>query len=275
MMAAADRSFGARAVFRAIALIFLTVGTATLWSQPAAAWWNDQWTMRKKITLDTSASGASINDPIGTSPVLVRLHVGNFRFGTAKDDGGDLRFIAADDKTPLKYHVEKYDALLGEALIWVGVPDLKPGAKTEIWLYYGNPKVPAAVDAKGTYDPDTLLVYHFNDRGTPAQDVSAWANSAQSVLPGADGAIIGQGARLDGQTAATLPGSPSLVVAEAGELTWSVWFKMMSPQPRSVLYSRHDGPNAFLIGLDNGVPFVEVTNAGNVQRSGESAPASA
>lgn len=274
MPAAANGSSGARALFRSIALIFLIVGATTLWSQPAAAWWNDQWTLRKKITLDTSASGASINDPIGTSPMLVRLHVGNFRFGTAKDDGGDLRFIGPDDKTPLKHHVEKYDALLGEALIWVSVPDLKPGAKTEIWLYYGNPKVPAAVDAKGTYDPDTVLVYHFNDRGAPAQDVSAWANAAQSVFPGADGAIIGQGARLDGQTAATLPGSPSLVVAEAGELTWSAWFKMAAPQPRSVLYSRHEGTNALLIGLDNGVPFVEVANAGNVQRSGTGAPVS-
>ncbi|TKW78329.1 MAG: DUF2341 domain-containing protein, partial [Bradyrhizobium icense] len=269
MPIAASRSLGAR-LFRAAALV-LAVGTAALWSQPASAWWNDQWTMRKKITLDTSASGASISDPIGASALLVRLHVGNFRFGSAKEDGGDLRFIASDDKTPLKHHVEKYDSLLGEALIWVGVPDLKPGAKTDIFLYYGNPKVPAAVDAKGTYDPDTVLVYHFNDRGAPAQDASAWANGAQTALPGADGAIIGQGARLDGQNAATLPNSPSLVVAEAGELTWSVWFKMASPQPRSVLYSRREGANALLVGLDNGVPFVEVTNAGNVQRSGEGA----
>ena len=86
-----------------------------------------------------------------------------------------------DDKTPLKHHVEKYDSLLGEALVWVSVADLQPGAKNEIWLYYGNQKAPTAVDAKGTYDPDTLLVYHFTERGTPAQDVSAWANSAQSV----------------------------------------------------------------------------------------------
>src|SRR5262249_14583572 len=156
MPAAATRSLGARTAFRAIALIF-AIGAATLWSQPASAWWNDQWTMRKKITLDTSASGASITDPIGASPVLGRLHAGNFRFGSAKEDGGDLRFIGPDDKTPLKHHVEKYDSLLGEALIWVGVPDLKPGVKTDIFLYYGNAKVPAAVDAKGTYDPDTVL----------------------------------------------------------------------------------------------------------------------
>lgn len=246
-----------------LALLFL----AALWPSPASAWWNEQWTLRKKITIDTGPSGAGISDAIGASPVLVRLHVGNFRFGAAKEDGGDLRFVAADDKTPLKHHVEKYDSLLGEALVWVGVPDLKPGAKNEIWLYYGNQKAPAAVDAKGTYDPDTLLVYHFNDRATPAQDVTAWANVAQNAVPGADGAIIGQGARLDGQTALMLPGSPSLVVAENGELTWSLWVKMTALQPGAVLFSRTEGANGLTIGLDSGVAFVEVTNGGNTLRS--------
>jgi biopolymer transport protein ExbB len=245
---------------------------AALWPRPAAAWWNDQWSLRKKITIDTGPSGASVSDAIGTTPILVRLHVGNFRFGAAKEDGGDLRFVAADDKTPLKHHVEKYDSLLGEALVWVSIADLKPGTKNEIWLYYGNAKALTAVDAKGTYDPDTLLVYHFADRGTPAQDVSAWANSAQSVVPAADGAIIGQGAHFDGQTALTLPGSPSLVVAEGGELTWSAWIKMAAPQPRAVLFSRSEAQNGLIIGLDNGVPFVEVTKLGNTQRSGDGAP---
>lgn len=245
-----------------LALLFLAV----LWPSPASAWWNEQWTLRKKITIDTGPSGAGISDAIGATPVLVRLHVGNFRFGAAKEDGGDLRFVSADDKTPLKHHVEKYDSLLGEALVWVGVPDLKPGAKNDIWLYYGNQKAPTAVDAKGTYDPDTLLVYHFNDRSTPAQDVTAWANIAQNAVPGADGAIIGQGARLDGQTALTLPGSPSLVVAENGELTWSLWVKMTALQPGAVLFSRTEGANGLTVGLDNGVAFVEVTNGGNTQR---------
>ena len=242
-----------------------------LWPGSAAAWWNDQWSLRKKITIDTAQSGAVVSDPIGSMPILVRLHIGNFRFSSAKDDGGDLRFIASDDKTPLKHHVEKFDSLLGEALVWVSVPDLKPGTKNDIWLYYGNAKAPAAVDAKGTYDPDTLLVYHFNDRGTPAQDVTAWANSAQNLLTAADGSIIGQGARLDGQGGLILPGSPSLVVPEGGELTWSLWLKMTAPQPRAVLFSRSEGANGLTIGLDNGVPFVEVANSGSTQRSGEGA----
>lgn len=246
-----------------IAFVFL----AALWPSPASAWWNDQWTLRKKITIDTGPSGAGVSDAIGTTPILVRLHVGNFRFGAAKEDGGDLRFIAGDDKTPLKHHVEKYDSLLGEALVWVSVPDIKPGTKNDIWLYYGNQKAPAAIDAKGTYDPDTLLVYHFNDRATPAQDITAWANSAQNAVPAADGAIIGQGARLDGQTALMLPGAPSLVVAEGGELTWSIWIKMTAPQPGAVLFSRTEGANGLTVGLDNGVAFVEVASGGNTQRA--------
>lgn len=260
--------FGSRPGLRLWAPVMLAlVFFAALWPSPAAAWWNDQWTLRKKITIDTGPSGAGISDAIGTTPILVRLHVGNFRFGGAKEDGGDLRFVAGDDKTPLKHHVEKYDSLLGEALVWVGVPDLKPGTKNDIWLYYGNQKAPTAVDAKGTYDPDTLLVYHFNDRSTPAQDTTAWANTAQNAVPGADGAIIGQGARFDGQTALTLPGSPSLVVAEGGELTWSLWVKMTAPQPGAVLFARTEGANGLTVGLDNGVAFVEVANGGNTQRS--------
>jgi biopolymer transport protein ExbB len=244
----------------------------TLWPGNAAAWWNDQWTLRKKITIDTGVTGANITEPIGTVPVLVRLHLGNFHFGAAKEDGSDLRFIAGDDKTPLKFHIEKFDSLLSEALLWVSVPDLKPGVKTDLWLYYGNQKAPAAADAKGTYDADTLLVYHFAERGTPPQDSSAWANSAQSVVPIDDAAIIGQGARFDGQTTLTLPGSPSLTMPEGSPLTWSAWAKMTAPQPRIVLYARRDGTSGLVIGLDNGVPFVEVTTPDGVRRSADATP---
>src|SRR5215470_2890684 len=89
-------------------LLLGLVAALTLLPSPAKAWWNDEWQLRKKITIDASAAGANITDPIGTTPVLIRLHVGNFRFGAAKDDGSDLRFVAGDDKTPLKSHIEKY-----------------------------------------------------------------------------------------------------------------------------------------------------------------------
>ncbi|WP_353622910.1 DUF2341 domain-containing protein [Aliirhizobium terrae] len=33
--------------------------------------------------------------------------------------------------------------LLGEALVWVSVPDIQPGATMNLWMYYGNEKAPA------------------------------------------------------------------------------------------------------------------------------------
>ncbi|MDI4239466.1 DUF2341 domain-containing protein [Bradyrhizobium sp. Arg237L] len=263
-----------RAAANAAAMLLLAVVAVLALSAPANAWWNDEWQLRKKITIDASATGANITDPVGSTPVLVRLHTGNFRFASAKDDGSDLRFVAGDDKTPLKYHVEKYDGLLSEALIWVAVPNVQPGAKAEIWLYYGNKKALAAADAKATYDPDTLLVYHFNERGTPSLDSSVWANNAQSVGQPAEGAIIGNGVRLTGQNPVTLPASPSLTQAAGAPFTWSAWIKPAAAQPNAALYSRRDAAagNALVIGLDNGAPFVEVTNAGAAQRSGAGAP---
>lgn len=253
-------------------LLFGLVAALTLAPSPAEAWWNDEWQLRKKITIDASASGANITDPIGATPVLVRLHVGNFRFAQAKDDGSDLRFVAGDDKTPLKHHIEKYDSLLGEALVWVAVPNLQPGAKADIWLYSGNKKAVATSDPKGTYDADTQLVYHFNERGTPALDSSVWANNAQSVGQPADGSLIGTGLRLDGRATLTLPASSSLALSDGTPLTWSAWIKPGALQANAALYTRRDGANALVIGLDNGAPFVEVTNAGAVQRSGAGAP---
>jgi biopolymer transport protein ExbB len=250
---------------------------ATLLPRAALAWWNDDWQLRKKITIDTSAAGADITDPIGTTPVLVRLHVGNFRFGAAKEDGSDLRFIAGDDKTPLKHHIEKYDSLLGEALIWVSIPNLQAGARADIWLYAGNKKAAATSDAKGTYDPDTLLVYHFSERGTPALDSSVWGNNAQSVGQPADGALIGTGLRLTGQEPLTLPASSSMAQAADGALTWSAWIRPAALQPNAALYSRRDATagNGLVIGLDNGAPFVEITTAGAAQRSAAGAAVTA
>ncbi|MES2031618.1 MAG: DUF2341 domain-containing protein [Pseudomonadota bacterium] len=247
----------------------------TLFPSSAQAWWNDEWQLRKKINIDSSATGANITDPIGTAPTLVRLHVGNFRFSLAKDDGSDLRFVASDDKTPLKHHIEKWDSLLGEALVWVALPNVAPGAKSEFWLYYGNKKAAATNDAKGTYDPDTALVYHFNERGTPAIDSTVWAGNAQSVGQPADGSLIGTGLRLDGRVPVTLPASSSLAMADSAPFTWSAWIRPAALQPNAALYSRRDAANAVIIGLDNGAPFVEVSNAAGTQRSGAGAPVAA
>src|SRR4051794_29226141 len=106
----------------------LALGLLSL-GHSAQAWWNPEWTVRKTFTLDAGATGLPLKETPGEgATVLVRLHEGTFDFASAKEDGGDLRFIAADDKTPLAYHIERYDSLLNEAFVWVRLPALKPGA---------------------------------------------------------------------------------------------------------------------------------------------------
>jgi biopolymer transport protein ExbB len=248
------------------------VASLSLLPGKAQAWWSDDWSSRKSITIDTGPSGSAINDAIGNTPVLVRLHSGNFKFDAAKPDGADIRFIAGDDQTPLKYHIEKYDSLLGEAFVWVNIPDLKAGGQTSVFLYYGNKKASPADDSKGTYDASTVLAYHFGERGSPARDSTAWGNTAQTAGLPADGSLIGAGLHLDGQTTVTVPATASLQVADAGSLTWSAWVNETAPQANATIYSRHDGGNGLRIGVDNGAPFVEVTNAAGVQRSSAAAP---
>jgi biopolymer transport protein ExbB len=260
-----------RAIFPFFNAFLLGIAAAFILSSPAQAWWNNDWTLRKKITIDASPAGGAISDPIGPAPVLIRL--ADFNFGAAKEDGSDIRLIAGDDKTPLAFHIEKYDSLLGEAFVWVNVPDLKPGATSTFWLYYGNNgniTVPGGGDSKATYDSDTVLVYHFAESGAPAHDSSGQGNDSQTPISTTE-SLIGPGLRLSGKVPVTIPASGSLQWTDGGSLTWSAWIKPIALQPNTVIYSRRDGTKDFLVGVDNGVPFVEV----NGSRTGAGAPVAA
>ena len=138
----------------------LTVALLLLVPSICLAWWNDEWSFRKEITLDLSATGANIAGSAADVPVLIRLHLGNFGyFADTKPDGSDLRFVAGDDKTPLKFHVERYDPTNNLAFVWVKVPQLAGGTATgKIYLYYGDTKAPAGADAAATYDANQVLV---------------------------------------------------------------------------------------------------------------------
>ncbi|MEJ1972698.1 MAG: MotA/TolQ/ExbB proton channel family protein [Lacunisphaera sp.] len=50
---------------------------------------------------------------------------------------------------------------------------------------------------------------------------------------------------------------------------------MAAPQPHAEIFSRHASARSFAIGLDNGVPYVEIGNAGRTQRSVAGAPLAA
>jgi biopolymer transport protein ExbB len=232
-----------------------------------ASWWNHDWSYRKQVFIDTTAKGANTAADLSNVPVLVRLHEGVFRFSDANQDGSDLRFVAEDDKTPLKFHIEKFDSVFNLAFVWVQVPVLKAGTTTKIWMYYGNAKTVGEGDARETYDSDQVLVYHFGERGQPAADSTGYRNKAMSGYSLDESGLIGNAAKFDGQSVVTLPASPSLAVAAGGSLTWSAWIKPAAADEDGVVYAHLDAGRGLTIGLAKGVPYVAVTDAAGVHQS--------
>jgi biopolymer transport protein ExbB len=225
----------------------------------AQAWWSEDWAYRKKITLNTSATGADTREVLTDFPVLVRLHTGNFTFLDAKEDGSDLRFVAGDDKTPLKYHIDSWDSVNELALIWVRVPSLAGGSVGDaIWMYFGNPNATREDDAKGTYDTAQTLVLHFNAPDGSLTDASSYAIpiASSSATPLAQGPIDGA-ARFGGSSTVTIPPVAPLQINAQTGATFSAWVRVAGTQTAQIV-SQQDGGNAFILGIDNGKPFARI-----------------
>ncbi|BBP71085.1 transporter ExbB [Pseudomonas sp. Seg1] len=224
----------------------------------AQAWWQDDWHYRKQIAVDTTPQGAAINQALGRTALLVRLHTGNFTFDGVKEDGSDLRFVAADDKTVLNHQIESFDALMGMALIWVDVPNVEGGQRQDIWMYYGNQKAPATGNGQLTFDPNYTALYHFDGAtGTPAKDTTAYGNTAQSATGAAIDGVVGRALQFSGQPL-LLPASPSLQHNAGSAFTFSAWLRLDQASGEQLILARREGANSLLIGANQGVPFVEI-----------------
>jgi biopolymer transport protein ExbB len=184
----------------------VALAAMTAFASPAHAWWGAEHAYRTRINLNTSAAG--VTGEVARAPVLVRLHQGNFNFADAKPDGSDLRFVAGDDRTPLKFHVESWNAQAQQALVWVDVQNLQPG------------QAAAAQDAAGSFGPDYTLVYHFEGSG-PAKDVTSNGVQGGGAATRNASGLIGNSLVFDGTTPLSIPAA----AFAAGPLSVSFWVK--------------------------------------------------
>jgi biopolymer transport protein ExbB len=213
-----------------------------------AQWWDPEFAYRAKVAFDLGASGAGITETTGRVPVMIKLTTGNFAFKDAKPDGSDLRVLAGDDKTPLKFHLEKFDAAGEVAILWVDVPNLAPNGSTPIYIYYGNEKAKAGGDPKGSFGSGQLIVYHFGDK-TSGEDSTAYANNAATPVTGSLSSLIGSGAKFSGTTEIKLAPSASLATEAAGASTVSAWIKPSAEGMNGTIF-RQDG--GLTVALRNG-----------------------
>lgn len=197
----------------------------------ANAEWNKDWPSKNKVMVNAEAAASAVAD----LPVVVRLHSGNFDFTTARPDGSDLRFIAADDKTELKYHIEKFDSVNELAVIWVNLPKADPKDKTaHFWIYSGNEKATATADAKGTFDAATVADFHFAEK-TQLQDVSSSGLTAIGDIGVQKAALLGEAAVFAGK-----PINIPAIKLGGPAFTWSAWVKPATIPQKGVLFSHGD-----------------------------------
>jgi len=238
----------------------LTLATAALiW--PALAQADEEWSKSRKLQVDTTATGASIDAPVAQLPLLVRLHSGNFVFSEAKPDGSDLRFFTADGKTALKFHLERYDAANEMAFAWVQMPTLAPNVKADALLMkWGNPAATGAGDRAASYDANHVLVLNFSDP-EGVKDATANANHAREFNGTAVGfGAIGGAGGFNGKSRLTLPASASLKLSASEGWTYGAWVKAATLD-KATLLSMGVGSQALSIELVNGAMAVKSGNA--------------
>ncbi|HVO47259.1 MAG TPA: DUF2341 domain-containing protein [Steroidobacteraceae bacterium] len=190
----------------------------------AQAWWNKDWKQRTTITLNTTAGGVPTQQAATGMTVPVRLHSGNFDFLSAKADGSDLRVIAGDDKTPLKFWIERFDTLNELGVLWVQVPAITPGSdKNTFYVYAGAENAPAQAPDPAVFDAATLAVFHFSEKDGSAADQSGSVKASAPVAVEVNG-LIGPSAHITG-TAAIWPASDRIKVPAGGTVTLSLWAK--------------------------------------------------
>lgn len=237
---------------KGVAKLFVIAAALIPVAAAAASWWNNDWKYRKEIGFDLSPTGADVAGTPQDLPVLVRLSLANFSyFNDTKPDGSDFRLLAGDDKTPLKYHFERYDPQNQLAFLWVLLPQLTGGSKTDkIYAYYGNPDAQGAGGVADTYDASQTLVLQFTEAQGIPQDATAYKNNpsaSTAVLTPAS--LIAGGAKFSGKESITVPATASLRLLPNQGFTASAWLRIEQPQ-QAVVFALIDQDKSIELALD-------------------------
>ncbi|MEY4563826.1 MAG: hypothetical protein RLZZ618_3103 [Pseudomonadota bacterium] len=240
-------------------------GAVALMPAMAHAWWNKDWTTRAKVTLNTSATGVETKEAVSGLVVPLRLHSGNFDFTMANEDGSDLRVVAADDKTPVPFAVERFDGVNELAVLWVPVQSLLPGSdKNVLHVYAGNAKATSEA-AVNVFANGPLMVVHFAEPDGPARDTVAGATTGPDNVPAREAnGLLGGSAKFTG-TALSWPANDKLKLAASSAVTASMWIK-----PETVASGTLLQWGGLKLALQNGQLAAEV---GDTRLAGGTLPA--
>jgi hypothetical protein len=123
-----------------------------------AAWYDDAWLYRKKITIDhTKVSGSN---SLQNFPVLISLTSDSQLSAKAQADGDDIVFTDVNGQR-LDYEIESYTS--GTLTAWVKIPTLSPATDTILYLYYGNAAITAQENPNSVWSSNYTGVWHLSE----------------------------------------------------------------------------------------------------------------
>jgi hypothetical protein len=145
-------------------------------------WWNSGWNYRLPITLDNTASASTLHD----YQVYLEISSSTSRdfWRHIKADGGDIRFANSDETAELPYWIQFFDSTASSAKIWVKADSVPAGAKSRIYLYYGNGGAVSASDefAPFTYSSLQNIFYTASSSATETINVVSLVDNNQVQL---------------------------------------------------------------------------------------------
>ena len=144
------------------------------------AWWNNNWTYKKSITLNHS----QVCSTLINFPVLISIVDGNLA-SHAQADGDDICFTNSAEDIQLNHEIEAYTSGTGTLVAWVNITSLSSSVDTVIYMYYGNAGATNQEHAADTWNDDFKVVYHMNDSSTSTIDDST-INAADGTKQGAN-----------------------------------------------------------------------------------------
>jgi hypothetical protein len=198
------------------------------------------WQYSQKITLNTTVSGANITGDVYDFPVLVRLTDANFDFQQTRSDGSDIRF-AKDDNTPLRYEIERWDAVSKLAEVWVRLDTVYGNSNTQSFgMYWGNAAASSVSNSVAVFDTAIGFqgVWHFNHSYNDATArTKNGTNNGTSLVE----AAIGAGCSFTDTT--QYVALPAMWTTAPTAVTLSCWINTnsVSPNHRFLIYLGQSG----------------------------------
>jgi biopolymer transport protein ExbB len=199
---------------------------------PICSAWDPAWTKRSKLTFNNLFSNVALNDQLDDFPVLIKLTKARLATLSLQPNGGDLRFVDADDKTVLPFEVETWNPS-GTSYVWVKVPRVdQASTQDHIWLYHGNPAAPLPpATSTQVWSSSFRAVYHLQQDPAAAApqflDSTGNANNATTIGSNVSQASGRIGGAVDlpglGQSFLEAPDSTSLDITKAVTLEGWVW----------------------------------------------------